>query len=255
MDKRGNKQYIAITLTAATLAICAVIMAKHRLSEYASNEYYIISGRDILNVIFMSNDFKRYPYLDKSDMRVWISLFLFYIVGIILLNYCFLSKSGEYYCLIYSRAESKKSAVKFMRGNSLKKTICYSGVYSLVCYSGMIACMNFITNKTAAVDDRLFMELILHTIVLVLMLILLQRIMLFVYVKLNGAYAFMTGVVVITIVLILDMQMKGWSIILFSSNHFYADSIGLLGTINMIWYFIENKFLYTQLPYEGGNEN
>ena len=39
MDKRGNKQYIAITLTAATLAICAVIMAKHRLSEYASNEY------------------------------------------------------------------------------------------------------------------------------------------------------------------------------------------------------------------------
>ena len=76
MDKRGNKQYIAITLTAATLAICAVIMAKHRLSEYASNEYYIISGRDILNVIFMSNDFKRYPYLDKSDMRVWISLFL-----------------------------------------------------------------------------------------------------------------------------------------------------------------------------------
>ena len=254
MDKRGKKQDIDIILVAVTLAIFFVIMARHRLLEYASNEYYIIRGRDILNVIFMTNDFKHYPYLDRSDMSVWISIFSFYILGLIFLNYSFLSKSGEYYCLIYSRVESKKNAVKFMKKNNQKKTICYACVYSLACYLGMIICLNFITDKTDSGDDRLFMELILHTIVLVLMLTLLQRIILFVYVKLNGVYAFMIGVVVIAIVLILDMQMKGWSIILFSSNYLYIDSIGLLGTIHMIWYLIENKFLYNQLPYDGGNE-
>ena len=87
MDKRGKKQDIDIILVAVTLAIFSVIMARHRLLEYASNEYYIIRGRDILNVIFMTNDFKHYPYLDRSDMSVWISIFSFYILGLIFLNY------------------------------------------------------------------------------------------------------------------------------------------------------------------------
>ena len=100
-------------------------------------------------------------------------------------------------------------------------------------------------------DTKLFLELILHAISAALMLLVLQKITLFGYIKWNAAPSFMEGMTVIVIILLLDMQMKRVNLILFSPVHFYLDSIGILGGFNIILYIIETVFLHKNLSFKG----
>lgn len=140
-----------------------------------------------------------------------------------------------------------------MKADSLGKTICYVIAYSVTCYIGMNLCVKNYVNTTRTFYVQLFIETLLHAGAAILALSLLQKIIFFVYVKSNAAFAFMTGLAAISILLILDIQLKNWNVLLFSPKHFFLDSIGTLTAANIEMHFIEKFFLYTQLPYEGGD--
>lgn len=254
MDRRKTEHYICIGLLAAMLAICSVILADQKLLAFISEEKYEITGRDILNIIFMTDQFEMYPYLDKSDIEGLLPVFSFYITGIFFSGFSFLSKSKEYYCMVFSRVGSKDAAIKYMKKGNLKKIIIFACSYTIFCYGGMLYSLHLCFHRRILLQDiALIVELILHTVATVLMLMMLQKITLFSYIKWNAAFSFMIGLTIMTIVLILDMQIKNVNFILFSPIHSYLDSIGILGAFNIILYVIEKIFLYRYLSYEGGN--
>ncbi len=252
MGKSKKIQYAIIWLLAMLLAMGNVVLASHKLMLYIENESYLVNGRDILNIIFMTDEFNKYPYIDKSDMGIFLPVFSVYIVGIIISSLSFLTKSGSYYCMTYSRVGSKKKAVIYMKRNSLQKICIYVTGYSVTCLIGMYYCMERYFSKSFISYSELVGEMILHGIAAILLLLLIQRIILFSYIKLNGTFAFIIGLIAIMSVLILDIQLKNLNIILFSPIHFYFDSIGILSAGNLLFYLVGNKFLYKQLPYEGG---
>lgn len=250
MYKKQGK-YVKSFLAGIMLAILSVSLASHKLTDFLKTELYQVSERDLLNLIFMNDNFSIYPYLNKSDMSILLPVFSFYIIGISLTNYGFLSKSGEYYCLLYSRTGNKKSAIKYIKKGGLGMIITYAVGYSLASYLGSIV---YFQNSVNMSKIPLFLECILHTGVMILMLTILQRIILFTYIKENSTLAFLAGLIMITLFLVIDMQMPGWNILLFSSDKFYVDSIVSLGVIKILWWGIEDKFIYMQLPYDGGNK-
>lgn len=250
MHKKQGK-YVKVLLAGIILAILSISLANLKLTDFLETELYQAGERDLLNIIFMNDNFLIYRYLNKSDMSILLPVFSFYIIGISLTNYEFLSKSGAYYCLLYSRTGNKKRAIKHMTKGGLGMIITYAVGYSLTCYLGAIA---YFQNPVNTSQISLLVECILHVGVMILMLTILQRIILFTYIKGNSTLAFLVGLIMITLFLVIDMQMSGWNILLFVSNKFYLDSIVSLGVIKILWWGIENKFLYTQLPYDGGNK-
>lgn len=251
MIRQKTEQYVCVCIWAMLLAIGSIVLADQKLLQFIMEESYKITERDLLNVIFMTDQFGMYPYLNKSDIGELLPIFSFYTVGVFVADLSFLSKSKEYYNMIFSRVQDRKHAIKYMKKGSLKKIIIFVCSYTIFCYVGMRWSLIFCFHAIQLQDTKLFLELILHAISAALMLLVLQKITLFGYIKWNAAPSFMEGLTVIVIILLLDMQMKRVNLILFSPVHFYLDSIGILGGFNIILYIIETVFLHKNLSFKG----
>lgn len=62
MDKIKRRQYISIFVLAIMLAFFSVLLADSKLTSFVSTDLYRINGRDLLNIIFMTDEFTIYPY-------------------------------------------------------------------------------------------------------------------------------------------------------------------------------------------------
>lgn len=251
MRKRELIRCVQTCICGVIIALFSLVLANNKLLEFVSTERYKVSERDILNIIFMTNDYKIYPYIDRRDIRVLLFIFSFYIVGIIIANYTYLRNSGNYYSFTYSRIGSKKGVIKYMKQGTVIRMICYTLTYSSICYLGASICMLNYDKTKNVLSYPLIIETILHSLIIILALIFLQKIVFIVYVKSNSANALLCAVLVITIMLAIDLQVDKYSIILFSSHYHYIDSIAFFLVIICILDFVEKK-VYIELPCEEG---
>lgn len=252
MHKRELISCVQTCICGAIIAIFSLVLANEKLMSFVSVEIYKVSERDLLNIIFMANDYKMYPYIDRSDIRVLFMIFSFYIVGIILSNYTYLKNSGSYYSFIYSRIGSRKESIKYLRQGTLISMICYIYTYSIVCFLGARICMRNYDNTINTLSYQLIIETMLHSIVILLTFLFIQKIIFFVYVKSNSANALLSAVLVMTIMLVIDLQVNKYSIILFSSHYYYIDGITFFLVLISILSFVENR-IYFELPCEEGD--
>lgn len=243
-------QYIFITLIALIFAVFSMFIANNKLNLFVSSNFYTVTSRDLLNIIFMTDEFSIYPYLSKNDITILLFVSTFYIIGIIIVSYDFLSKSNEYYIFVYSRNGNKHKVIKYMKSNVLLKSIFYSISYSITCYIMSIWFAKKNYNYIKNFDLRLLVDVTMHSIVIILALLLFQKILLFIYISVNSSISFVSGLVVLSFLLILDLQLKNINIILFSSQKHFIDSILILSVINVIMFFAEKKFLYKQLLHD-----
>lgn len=255
MRKHRKFQYIFIIIISFIFAFLSTLIANNKLKSFVDTDMYIATSRDLLNIVFMTDEFSLYPYLDRSDMTILLLIFTFYILGIIIVNYDFLSKSGEYYVFVYSRSGSKHKAIKYMKSNGFIKTIFYSVSYSIICYIASTWFIRKYYNLDEFFNLKLFIDVIIHLVVMIVTLLLLQKIVLFTYIKINSSFAFVSGLVASSFLLLLDIQLKNINIILFSPQKHFVDSIIILSIMNIFMFFIEEKFLYKQLPFDGGKNN
>lgn len=115
MIRQKTEQYVCVCIWAMLLAIGSVVLADQKLLQFIMEESYKITERDLLNVIFMTDQFGMYPYLNKSDIGELLPIFSFYTVGVFVADLSFLSKSKEYYNMIFSRVQDRKHAIKYMK--------------------------------------------------------------------------------------------------------------------------------------------
>lgn len=89
MIRQKTEQYVCVCIWAMLLAIGSVVLADQKLLQFIMEESYKITERDLLNVIFMTDQFGMYPYLNKSDIGELLPIFSFYTVGVLLQIYLF----------------------------------------------------------------------------------------------------------------------------------------------------------------------
>ena len=89
MIRQKTEQYVCVCIWAMLLAIGSVVLADQKLLQFIMEESYKITERDLLNVIFMTDQFGMYPYLNKVILESCFRYFLFIQLEFLLQIYLF----------------------------------------------------------------------------------------------------------------------------------------------------------------------
>jgi len=234
-------KYILIALLGIGIGIFAYLNGIRTLFNYSSEQIY--SKVDLYNLIFITSDFDKYEYIDKTNFIIYLILFVFMIIGIIVSSSEFLSTPKSYHSFIYMRYATNKEARKNLRGITLTNTFIYSLFYFLTIYilPKLNIFYNFSINSTIS-EYKLALILILNLILKISLIELIDSIIFIIYIKKNSELAFIFSVILIFIIISLDLIFKNINFILFNYEKWFIDGIIISNLFNILFtYIARNK--------------
>lgn len=208
-----------------------------------------ITRYDFFNLLYVTNDFKTYPYLSRDNISLLFLPVIFYILGIIIAAGDFLLKSRKYFSFYYGRVQKKSEAIKLIKGHGVSYSGFYVLFFSIVVYAGSFFCIPERAASLNMPEYRLLFILILHGIGQWMALLLIREIMFYIYCKAGVSASFSAGFLFFLIILLLDMQLDYCNLLLFMPKNYFADSTIIMALSYKVIQSINNKSKYVDLPY------
>ncbi len=190
-------------------------MASSTLMKYYDNDISRFDNNDILNLIFINNDYKTIEYIDEQNIMILMIPITFLFVGL-LLSCEFLSKPKKYYSMIACRTENYKELYQIIYGKPLCKIIFYVLSYSLVI---AIQCK----------QKNNYIDIFTMTVVYIIFIYFLSRIAFLIYKSGNSGFAIMSSLIILMFVYLFDMHIPNLDIVLYNTyNYSTTDIITLI---------------------------
>lgn len=190
---------------------------------------------DFWNVSFITAQFEKYDYFRKENIELFIMPMMFLTIGICLSSYTFFLKQKSYSIFVAARCENEKELKK-----SLKEWhICSLAVYVLTFLISY--------HVTAYLDAPFLFRKNIVWIMLFfgisrLMILLVLEHIVFIVWNTNGeGYAFLTGMVTIVGLFLLDMLLPFIHIVLFYPQKYFIDSILFCAVIFLVSFWIYQR--------------
>ena len=227
------------------IALLSVMIGLDKLSVYEDDIFYQLTRVDLFNIIFALDDVETYPYISKDDISLFFLPVTFYFMSMSIGCSTFLLKKRNYYHFIYSRAGSKQSAFRWMKGDGIKRAAVFIISYHVTLY--IVSHMTFLKGSEMP-EQNLILYLVLHAINNICVIIFLQAGVFLVYCMKGVGEAVLVGAMLIIGMFIIDMMSDQFNILLFNRNNYFIDGIIISGVL----YMIVNKISRAkaiQLPY------
>lgn len=182
------------------LAFSSYIQAEKYLFKYFDYDINRYTGKDVLNVIFISDYIKRLEYLDEKNIMLFLPIISFSFIGLIL-GSSYLLVSDKYKCYLASRCRNSKI---------LDSVIINKPVYVISAY--VISFMICIYMK----NGFNISGCILNSLSYIIMLDTIVSISYAVLKKYNSAVSVVSGFVIICLIYMIDTFSQNIHLILYS---------------------------------------
>ena len=219
-------KYVGMAIIGILVGMLAFWLGTIKIMNYMEGSVRVYNKFDLINIIFLTDEFSKFEYLSRSDISLFFLPFLFWGAGIMIASSEFLLKPRSYITYVYSRVNKKSQAMRYIKGDSIMMTIVY--VFSFVLT--LCWCLDIFLPKgfeimQRAQESMFFLHMGLHGIAAVLAVLVIGEIMFLFYCKRGVSFSFMGGIMMIVVLFLVDMQITGWNLILFTPLYYFLDSI------------------------------
>lgn len=219
-------KYVGMAMIGILVGMLSFWLGSIKIMNYMEGSVRVYNKFDLINIIFLTDEFSKFEYLSRSDISLFFLPFLFWGVGIMIASSEFLLKPKSYITYIYSRVNKKSQAMRYIKGNSIIMTFVY--VFSVVLT--LCWCLDIFLPKGFEVmqhaQERMFLlHMGLYGISAGLAVLVTGEIMFLFYCKRGVSFSFMGGIMMIVILFLIDMQITGWNLVLFTPLYYFLDSI------------------------------
>lgn len=129
-----KKNMVYSLLLGILLGLISYYIGLNKMAMYTSTTKTIVNREDLLRQIFVVTDFKIYPYMDAKDNTILMLPILFYLGGIFLGVFSFLSKKKNYFQFVVSRCDNRGQLRKIVVGPGNKMSILYTVSYIITLF-------------------------------------------------------------------------------------------------------------------------
>lgn len=221
-----------------------------KLTAYMEGEPLTYTKQDLMNLIFLNSNTDQYVYLDPGDSGLYFLFFFCFIIGAFVAGWDFLLINPNYYTFLYSRAENKGRAIKYMKGRGVARIPLFVFSILLVIYLLSLAALPGGFSPMQDIGELEFASyLTLHGITMCFFFMMLRELMFLLYCTKGAGIAILAALSVMILAVMLDMRVSAFHIIVLSWNGWLADSIALTAVLYVIAKFIGKRVLMKRLPF------
>lgn len=242
-NRRTNRYLIFVIVCGLINGIMAFYSAKKQLElSLSPSESFHYGWRDFMNVIFVTDEFDKYLYIDKYSVMLLLIPFCFFIIGSFLGSKRYIEREMAYYGMLAIRSDSMQKLIGNIHGRNLCPMLCYSFSYVLgiwcVLLSGYPELLRE-QDRCGSIIGKMLCLGISRTLILMVLLELIFGIML----KKGIALGLFYGVMALVILYLVDMAFGEFNLVLYHDTNYFADSIlgSLIVYLLCRWYARRQK--------------
>lgn len=230
MNNQKTLKYVLSAIIGVLIACISVHMGFTRLQSFMESGLNKYEKFDLINLILVSDDFSKYDYLNRSDINLFFSPFLFFLTGLVIVGFDFLLKPKSYLPFVFSRIKYWEESAKYIKGKGNISIVYYVVLYTMTIYICSGLCFRNVQGATDKINEGVLIGyLVLHGLCSVLTFWIIREICFFIYCRREVSTAICISIVCVMLLFILDTQLSEWNIILFNPHYYFIDSFLTMG--------------------------
>lgn len=201
-----------------------------------TNESFSLT--DIFSTVFFSMRSGYREYLSLSNILLFRWIYLFFGVGIVVFSRSYMQKDKKYFGFILHRCKDFRNGLAYIYNNSVIEKLIFVFIY----FAGIIL-VCFVTFDAFKVSMFECIYVVMFGISKVLQLEMINLIMFLIYLKHNVSFAFLSGFIVVTVMILTDILLPV-SILFYDSNWMFFETIVMDGIMLMLLDLKRRHFKY-----------
>lgn len=232
---------LTVLISSVSLACINYIQGYQHIIIYMNDYNESLPAEAILDRIFVNKAFNQIEHMEGNSVLHFISPYTFYAASIFWGSISFLMIKKAYHPFVFSRINLQREALKIIRGRYILPVTLFVFIYvsSIFTFVFVHGALEF------EYPASIIRQFLFFGIASILISLGLSSILFYHYLKFQETMALLTVFILISILFIIDLQLKTFSIVFISGDAYFVG-----GMIAGICLMILSHFLLRNLKYK-----